>query len=230
MEVYWFLGAFFLMEAGKEGIFLLKKGKNPHIVFGFCFGELLGFLLFSSVGGWEWKNTWLLPAAYLLWNMAGAWLDAAKKRRRKTGAGRAVIRLLVLSVSLLPIFLFPPMKLIPVTGSYTYETASYTWTDESRAESFRNDGSSRQVAVQFWYPVTEKEETFPLVVFSHGAFGYGMSNYSAYTELASNGYVVCSVEHPYHALFSRLEDGQLITADKDFIRDVFRINEECKIN
>lgn len=137
-----------------------------------------------------------------------------------------MIRLLVLSVSLLPIFLFPPMKLIPVTGSYTYETASYTWTDESRAESFRNDGSSRQVAVQFWYPVTEKEEKFPLVVFSHGAFGYGMSNYSAYTELASNGYVVCSVEHPYHALFSRLEDGQLITADKDFIRDVFRVNEE----
>lgn len=226
MEVYWFLGAFFLMEAGKEGIFLYKKGRNPRVVFGFCFGELLGFLFFSSVGGWEWKNTWLLPAAYLLWNMAGAWLDAAKKRRRKTGAGRAVIRLLVLSLSLLPIFLFPPMKPIPITGSYAYETASYTWTDESRAERFRNDGTARQVAVQFWYPVTEKEETFPLVVFSHGAFGYGMSNYSTYTELASNGYVVCSVEHPYHALFSRLEDGRLITADKDFVRNVFRINEE----
>ncbi len=79
-------------------------------------------------------------------------------------------------------------------------------------ESFRDDGAFRQVAVQFWYPATEKEERFPLVVFSHGAFGYRMSNYSTYMELASNGgYVVlqcgASLFMPY---FSELEDGQII--------------------
>lgn len=93
-------------------------------------------------------------------------------------------------------------------------------------KAFGMTGHFRQVAVQFWYPATEKEERFPLVVFSHGAFGYRMSNYSTYMELASNGYVVCSVEHPYHAIFSELEDGQIIMADKDFINDVFRVNEE----
>lgn len=112
----------------------------------------------------------------------------------------------------------PPMKPVPASGSYACETASYVWTDETREESFRNDGAFRQVAVQFWYPAAEKEEKFPLVVFSHGAFGYRMSNYSTYMELASNGYVVCSVEHPYHAIFSELEDGQIIMADKKFYK------------
>ena len=78
--------------------------------------------------------------------------------------------------------------------------------------------------MQFWYPVSGEGETFPLIVFSHGAFGYRMSNYSAYTELASNGYVVCSVEHPYHAIFSELDDGEVIIVDKQFMSDISRIN------
>ena len=101
-----------------------------------------------------------------------------RQRRKKAGIGRAVLRLLVLAFCLLPVVLFPPMKPVPASGSYACETASYVWTDETREESFQNDGSFRQVAVQFWYPATEKEEKFPLVVFSHGAFGYRMSNYS----------------------------------------------------
>ncbi|MBQ5851909.1 MAG: hypothetical protein IIW54_14020, partial [Lachnospiraceae bacterium] len=40
-------------------------------------------------------------------------------------------------------------------------------------------------------------DDFPLVVFSHGAFGYYESNTSTYMELASNGYVVeCSMKFP----------------------------------
>ncbi|WP_337659142.1 hypothetical protein [Eisenbergiella tayi] len=226
MVIYWFIGVFFLAEAIKEGIFVYSKRRLPGIQLGLCLGELLLFLMFSIIGVWGWRNSCIFPAAFLLWNLAGAWYALVRKRRKKAGSGRAVLRLLVLAFCLLPVVLFPPMKPVPVSGSYACETTSYVWTDESRVESFRDDGAFRQVAVQFWYPATEKEERFPLVVFSHGAFGYRMSNYSTYMELASNGYVVCSVEHPYHAIFSELEDGQIIMADKDFINDVFRVNEE----
>ena len=226
MVIYWFIGAFFLAEAIKEGIFVYSKRRLPGLQLLFGLGELLLFLLFSIIGVWGWRNSCIFPAAFLLWNLAGAWYALVRKRRKKAGIGRAVLRLLVLAFCLLPVVLFPPMKPVPASGSYACETASYVWTDETREESFRNDGAFRQVAVQFWYPAAENEEKFPLVVFSHGAFGYRMSNYSTYMELASNGYVVCSVEHPYHAIFSELEDGQIIMADKNFINDVFRVNEE----
>ena len=77
--------------------------------------------------------------------------------------------------------LFPPVIPLPVTGGYAYETVSFTWTDDAREEEFCSDGSSRRVAVQFWYPVSGEGETFPLIVFSHGAFGYRMSNCLLYT-------------------------------------------------
>lgn len=226
MVIYWFIGVFFLTEAIKEGIFVYRKKRIPGLQLSFCLGELLLFLLLSIMGVWGWRNSWFFPAAYLLWSLTGAWYTSVRKRRMKAGLGGAALHLFVLAFCLLPMVLFPPMKPIPVTGSYACETVSYVWTDESREESFRDDGAFRQVAVQFWYPSTEKEEKFPLVIFSHGAFGYRMSNYSTYMELASNGYVVCSVEHPYHAVFSVLEDGRMIMADKDFINDVSRINEK----
>ena len=124
---------------------------------------------------------------------------------------------------MIPALWSPPVIPLPVTSGYAYETVSFTWIDDAREEEFCSDGSSRRVAVQFWYPVSGEGENFPLIVFSHGAFGYRMSNYSAYTELASNGYVVCSVEHPYHAIFSELDDGEVIIVDKQFMSEIVQM-------
>jgi dienelactone hydrolase len=43
-------------------------------------------------------------------------------------------------------------------------------------------------------------------------------------ELASNGYVVCSIDHPYHSLFTFGADGRLIRADQSFLQEVIGLN------
>ena len=80
----------------------------------------------------------------------------------------------------------------------------------------------------FYYPETEdaKESSFPLVVFSHGAFGYYQSNTSTYMELASNGYVVISLDHPYHSFFTEDTTGATITVNPGFLQEVMYINED----
>ncbi len=66
----------------------------------------------------------------------------------------------------------------------------------------RPTAGNRQVNVEFWYP-SDGGGKYPLVVFSHGALGIKTSNTSTFIELASHGYVVCSIDHPYQALFTR---------------------------
>lgn len=45
-------------------------------------------------------------------------------------------------------------------------------------------------------------------------------------ELASNGYVVISLDHPYHSFFTKDTDGKLITVDPAFLQGVMYINED----
>ena len=90
--------------------------------------------------------------------------------------------------------------------------------DENRIEEFEDDGSFREVPVYFFYP--DEDGVYPLVLFSHGAFGYYQSNASTYMELASHGYVVVSLDHPYHSFFTKDTDGKTITVDPEFMNDV----------
>ncbi|MGE4272716.1 MAG: LytTR family transcriptional regulator DNA-binding domain-containing protein [Desulfitobacterium sp.] len=54
---------------------------------------------------------------------------------------------------------------------------------------YDDTGSYRNVTIQFWYPEKQQEdETYPLLLFSHGSFGFRGSNYSTFMELASHGY------------------------------------------
>jgi predicted dienelactone hydrolase len=64
-----------------------------------------------------------------------------------------------------------------------------------------NTGEKREVNVEFWYP-KDGGGTYPLVVFSHGTSAIKISNSSTFMDLASNGYVVCSIDHPYMSLFT----------------------------
>lgn len=151
------------------------------------------------------------------------------KEKRESRTGRKVSRwikvpaVILLAVILLAVLfkviLFPPYSGLPVTGSYTVETKEFTWVDESRTETFTDTGENRELTVKFWYP--KEEGSYPLVVFSHGAFGIIDSNYSICMELASNGYVVASIGHPYHAMFVKNVDGRTTYADMDFVKSVF---------
>ncbi len=60
----------------------------------------------------------------------------------------------------------------------------------------------------------------PLVVFSHGSFGVRTSNESLFNELASHGYVTCSLDHPYQSFFSTDVNGNTVYLDSEFMREV----------
>lgn len=139
----------------------------------------------------------------------------------------AVLSVILISGSLIPSFIISDYDGLSVSGEYEIAEANAILIDNSRTEEFENDGSNREVPVYFYYPANAAEgEKFPLVVFSHGSFGYYQSNHSTYTELASNGYVVVSTEHPHHSLFTTDTSGNTIIVDSSFMNDVMSINAE----
>lgn len=155
-------------------------------------------------------------------------------KRRKASGERGKLRTILGTVSgcaiiflaLLPALIFTGYQGLKTTGQYEVKTVSAILTDESRLETFEKDGSHREVPIYVYYPEIRGESTdvkFPLILFSHGAFGYYQSNASTYMELASNGYVVISMEHPYHSIFTKDTEGKTIMADRGFLQDALRI-------
>lgn len=174
------------------------------------------------------KQSWrLTPALVFLALLAlialVKWLAGRKKEgvRKKTGAvvASCVLSILLIGLLLVPAFLFTGYSGLPVSGRHPVRQASAILVDSSRTDPFEQDGSFREVPVHFYCPADGAEgERFPLVVFSHGAFGYYESNSSTYLELASNGYVVAALDHPHHAFFTQDTDGRLVLFDQDFFR------------
>ena len=159
----------------------------------------------------------------------------SKIKKRKLVKIIIIVSVLIIIFALIPSLLFRKYNGRPLTGQYKPLTCAAILTDTSRVEQFEQDGSYREVPVHIFYPdgfENIKDHTLPLVIFSHGAFGWYQSNMSAYQELASNGYVVVSIEHPYHSLFTHDTSGKLITADSRFLHDVMNIsnssNEETE--
>ncbi|HET6444444.1 MAG TPA: hypothetical protein VFI27_07665 [candidate division Zixibacteria bacterium] len=58
-------------------------------------------------------------------------------------------------------------------------------------------------------PVSEIEP-FPLILFSHGLSGLRMQNTALFEELASNGYIVASVDHTFDSVITIMPDGRAI--------------------
>ncbi|MDD6193625.1 MAG: hypothetical protein PUB19_01855 [Lachnospiraceae bacterium] len=175
----------------------------------------------------------LLLVLVILWIYALVlWLA-----KRKTATGRlskaksvakATLAVVLFAFASVPAFLFTDYEGLETTGQYKVKTAEDIWVDNSRVEEFEQDGSKREVPVHFYYPEVEgdvKEGGFPLIIFSHGAFGYYQSNTSTYMELASRGYVVVSLDHPYHSFYTVDTDGKVITVDPGFMQEVQYVNE-----
>lgn len=139
-----------------------------------------------------------------------------------------LLGLVLIGIIVIPNILFTDYAGLPTTGPYGVKQASSILVDGERLESFETDGSKREVPIYFYYPdVKDSEEmSFPLAIFSHGAFGYYESNTSTYMELASHGYVVISLDHPYHSFFTKDIAGKTITVNPKFIQDVMHVNED----
>jgi len=108
-----------------------------------------------------------------------------------------------------------------VTGPYKIATVSTTYTSNTIKNPF-GDGM-RYINVSFWYPA-DATESYPLVVFSHGAFGIRNSNMTVYRELASHGYIVCSVDHPGHSFYTKSASGKLDLVDLTFMKQMQELN------
>ncbi len=138
---------------------------------------------------------------------------------------KGIAMLLMITLAVLPAIIFPQYKDPEITGEYNVVTSSYTFTDKSRIETFTDTGENRKLNVQFWYP-EKAQGKYPLIVFSHGAFGVKMSNTSTFMELASNGYVVCSIDHSYHAAGTIDTDGNLTIGSTEFMQEVVDANSD----
>jgi len=185
--------------------------------------EFMILLLVLAVPGisskWRFYGCFVILLLRLLFAGIAFLLKRKKASGSKSKAGvavGAVLSILLIGFSLVPAFIFTGYSGLENTGKYEVKHTKAILVDRSRIDSFEDDGSFREVPAHFYYP-DSTGDSFPLIVFAHGAFGYYESNYSTYTELASNGYVVVSLDHPHHAFFTEDTDGNIVTVDTDFI-------------
>lgn len=119
------------------------------------------------------------------------------------------------------LLLFPPYHPLTPTGPHLVESVKYTYTDKNRIEEFSTSGEPRKVNVAFWYPQNSaSHETYPLVMFSHGGLGTENGSESLFLQLASHGYVVGSIGHPYHAIWTKAEDGHVTLVNMDYFQEL----------
>jgi dienelactone hydrolase len=187
-------------------------------------GALAAFVLLALASVIHWGFRWYgLATLLLVWAALGAWALIGKKAENPEYKTRAIVRraigtLLLVFLVMVPAFIFPQYKLPPMTGSHPVATVNYTYTDKNRIETFTNTGENREVNVEFWYP-KDGGGPYPLIVFSHGTSGLKISNTSTFMDLASNGYVVCSIDHPYHSLFTVDASGHRAMIDNAYLQE-----------
>ena len=214
-----------------EAVFLFwsVKTKNLHreekSILSISLLALLLLLLFTGVFQWSFRY---VPLFLILSVQALA--GARFLMRRKVtayGLSRSVLRFtrnsILFTAALFVLIVFPQYDQPQVTGDLAIAKTKYTWTDEHREDPFSTTGAPRSLTVEFWYPETPAGD-YPLIVFSHGAFGFSGSNYSTFAELASNGYVVASIGHTGHAFYTLDTKNRLTTVDSSFITRASEIN------
>lgn len=190
-------------------------------------GLLVIFGLLLITGVYEWSFRYVMLLLVLIIQALTGTVILVRKREKEYRLRKNILRFVrncfIFTFALFLAILFPQYEQPKTTGSYEVATAKYTWTDKSRIEEFSSSGENRALTVEFWYP-KNADNKYPLVIFSHGAFGFSGSNYSTFAELASNGYVVASVGHTHHAFYTLDTSGKLTIVDTGFINKASEIN------
>lgn len=190
----------------------------------------IGFMILVLGEIVVWEYSWGLFAG-LLFILAFKEMLALLRKQKQTPRYKTFSTIwkffllaLTIVVTLVPVLLFPQHRLPQVTGPYTVATATYSYVDKNRIEEFTDQDDNRFVNVEFWYP-EQADGTYPLLMFSHGAFGIKASNSSTFTELASHGYVVVSIDHPYHSFYTFSEDGKIVTVNPEYMQEINNANK-----
>lgn len=188
---------------------------------------VIGALTSIVEWGFRWYSLFALLSIYAIIGGFRLWKKTYGDKPYKKGRIilKGISTFALITFAAIPGIVFPQYKLPAITGELEVKTASYTFTDLNRMETFTDTGENRKVNIEFWYPEGATEK-YPLIVFSHGAFGVKMSNTSTFTELASNGYVVVSIDHSYHAAGTMDADGHLTIGSQAFMQEVINANSE----
>lgn len=67
-------------------------------------------------------------------------------------------------------------------------------------------------------PISKEQDQWPVVIFLTGNGAARAFYTSLVTELASHGYVVLAIDHPYEAMITQLADGRVITPVEVFLK------------
>lgn len=224
------LAVFIIMETALLALTFTKQKEKVQWLRNrviFRAGEVIVFLLALLLPQVAWDFRWKLCFYMLLFRVVTSLIfflikhkKASGNKSRLSAVANACGGIVVLGSALIPSFLFTGYQGLATTGMYEVEQTQAILIDPNRTEGFRTDGSKREVPIYFYYPKAENpgENSFPLIIFSHGAFGYYQSNTSTYMELASHGYVVVSLDHPYHSFFTKNSKGELVTVNPSFIQ------------
>jgi predicted dienelactone hydrolase len=71
-------------------------------------------------------------------------------------------------------------------------------------------------------PVSDSRTFYPVLIFSHGYIGLVEQNLTQMEELASHGYIVCSIAHTYQAQATVFPDGHNVPVDLGLSNDFMR--------
>ena len=220
----------FVVEAAFAAYRIYTKSNRRQLRSYIRIGAFGIFALLALVSVIQWSFRWVLLAVLLLvWAALGA-LGVIRKRaeKRAFSAGRTVVAavggLLLVFIAVTPALVFPQYTAPAVTGSHPVATASFTYTDPNRIETFTTTGEHREVNVEFWYP-KDGGGPYPLVVFDHGMMGMKASNASTFVDLASNGYVVCSIDHPYLSLFTVDDKGHRVMMNRAYLQEYMAVSQ-----
>lgn len=187
----------------------------------FCGAEFVLMLLavlLPTGQKWRFTGCLIILGIRLAVSCTAYLVKRTKKEKTKAKAiAGAVMSVILIGFSLFPAFIFTGYSGLKTSGQYKVKETQAILTDSSRLETNENDGSNREIPVHFYYPEGDAENC-PLVLFAHGSFGYYQSNSSLYAELASNGYVVASIDHPYYAFFTKDTAGKTIIVDFEFMQ------------
>jgi len=184
-----------------------------------------GFVLLAILSVIDWGARYYTLAILLfLLAVIGAVSLLNKKQGKKAYKAMNIIMktvgiILLIFVATLPSIVFPQYVPIKPTGKYQVGTETYTYTDSGRIETYTNTGEYRKLNVELWYP-KNTDNTYPLIVFSHGSYGIKTSNETLYNELASHGYIVCSIDHTFQCLYTTDENGNTTFMDKSYMSEV----------
>ncbi|RCW48020.1 alpha/beta hydrolase family protein [Paenibacillus prosopidis] len=75
--------------------------------------------------------------------------------------------------------------------------------------------------------LSAQEPQYPVILFSHGLGLYGFQNTFQMEELASHGYIVAGIQHPYHSLLTVFPGGRTI-AEQSY--DLSRFDQFIEMN